>query len=204
MCKFSDILDDDDLAASTRASRRRRELAELTPENVSVIMTTDDPKPTYVFFYGGIYSQWHHAPMVIDGRQYNCCEQWMMAQKAMLFGDADALARIMATPRPDVQKEIGKKVKKFDDASWVAVCQKIVYDGNMAKFTQHAALREQLLATGEAAIVEASPTDTRWGIGLAVNDPRVWDPKEWRGTNWLGNAIMRVRKELQADAQSQR
>ena len=201
MGSFSDMVDKIDLAAFERSSKRRRELERLTPDpqTVSVIMMTEVQTrngDSYVFFYGGIYSQWHHAPMTIDGRVFNCAEQWMMYNKATLFGAVGVALAIMATPRPDEQKALGRKVKGYDDAKWASVAQKIVFDGNLAKFTQHQSLRAQLLATGDALIVECSPTDERWGIGLSVNDPRVWDPRQWRGSNWLGQAIMKVRDAL--------
>jgi ribA/ribD-fused uncharacterized protein len=154
---------------------------------------------SFVFFWGGNFSQWAKAPMEIDGVQYNCCEQHMMAEKARLFGDMAALATIMKTKNPKEQKAAGRKVKGFDTEKWNRVAREIVYRGNYAKFSQNPALLTELAGTGDKIIVEASPSDAIWGIGLAADDPRARDRAQWRGTNWLGEAIMRVREQLRME-----
>lgn len=150
----------------------------------------------YVFFYGGIYSQWAKIPMQIGSLNYNCCEQYMMSEKARLFNDFDVMSRILKTNDPALQKKIGRSVKNFDKKKWEENARQIVFTGNYAKFNQNADLKEQLLATGDKIIVEASPWDCIWGVGLAASDEKIFDPKNWRGTNWLGEAIMEVRKIL--------
>jgi ribA/ribD-fused uncharacterized protein len=151
---------------------------------------------TPIFFYGGIYSQWYASPMVIDGAKYNCAEQYMMAQKAILFDDREIYHAIMRTNNPAEQKALGRSVRKFNIDKWNVIAKEVVYRANLAKFTQHPNLQAELLATGDAELVEASPTDCVWGIGLSENDSRIHDRNEWRGTNWLGEAIMRVRDTL--------
>lgn len=68
--------------------------------------------------------------------------------------------------------------------------------GNLAKFGQHTDLREYLLGTGDRVLVEASPLDRVWGIGLAADDERAVSPDQWRGLNLLGFALMQVRETL--------
>jgi ribA/ribD-fused uncharacterized protein len=150
----------------------------------------------FVLFWGGWPSQWHKARFVVDGVPFNCCEQYMMAEKAAVFGDAEAHARILAASDPKKQKAIGRTVRGFDAEVWDSVCRGIVYTGNLARFEQDAGMRAALLATGDKTIVEASPTDRIWGIGLAQDDERALDPGQWRGTNWLGVALMQVRETL--------
>jgi len=155
-------------------------------------------KEDFIFFWGGTYSQWCPSPFIIDGVEYNCCEQYMMAKKALMFNDFKSLEIIMATDQPDEQKALGKMVKNFDKATWEKYCRKIVYDGNLAKFTQNPDMKRELMKTGDKEIVEASPEDRIWGIGLKSSDKRAWDKSTWEGTNWLGEAIMQARETITA------
>ncbi len=149
-----------------------------------------------VLFYGGPLSQWVHCQFEVDGIAYNCAEQYMMAEKAFLFEDEEAYARIMGTSNPSIQKAWGRKVKSFDAEQWYKVARAIVVKGNLAKFGQNLDFKKYLLSTGNKTLVEASPTDLIWGIGLAVDDPRALDKTQWRGFNWLGEALMAVRSQL--------
>jgi ribA/ribD-fused uncharacterized protein len=150
----------------------------------------------HVFFWDGIYSQWYWADMVIDNIEYNSCEQYMMHQKALLFGDTDIAELIMQETNPREQKKFGRQIKGFDKSIWDKNCMSIVYEGNYAKFTQNPELKEQLLATGDRVLVEASPFDNIWGIGMGENDENVDDPSFWLGLNLLGSAIMLVRNQI--------
>lgn len=150
----------------------------------------------YVFFWNGVFSQWYTSKFVIEGVEYNCCEQYMMAQKALLFNDMESHKMIMYSKSPDEQKRFGRRVKGFDKDKWEAVCRQIVFDANMAKFTQNPKMLEELMDTKELEIVEASPYDKIWGIGLHETDPKALDKSQWEGTNWLGEAIMSVREKL--------
>lgn len=151
---------------------------------------------THIYFYGSAYSQWAMRDILIDGVDYNCTEQYMMAEKARLFGDDHALGIIMRSHDPSHQKSWGKNVKNFDKDKWEEIARDVVEKANYAKFTQHEDWKEQLLATGDKIIVEASPYDCIWGVGLGCDDPKVLDSKNWRGTNWLGEAIMKVRETI--------
>lgn len=158
-------------------------------------MTTDK----YIFFWGGIYSQWCPSPFIIDGVEYNCTEQYMMAKKALVFGDFDALNNIMNTDQPSEQKAYGRQVKGFNPDIWNRVCRKIVYNANLAKFIQNPEMKLELLESGDREIVEASPEDRIWGIGMHESHPDILDKSKWQGTNWLGEAIMQVRKTIKQE-----
>jgi ribA/ribD-fused uncharacterized protein len=134
--------------------------------------------------------------MTIDGIQYNCCEQYMMHQKALTFGDTETAELVMKTENPKDQKALGRQVKNFDKAKWDTVSIGIVFKGNYAKFNQNVELGDELLATGNKILVEASPYDTIWGIGMGEKEPGINDPANWKGLNLLGWSIMLVRKEL--------
>jgi ribA/ribD-fused uncharacterized protein len=150
------------------------------------------------FFYGGPFSQWYPSNLMIDGVKYNTAEQYMMAMKARHFGDEDAYTRIMNAKYPEQQKAIGRQVKNFNADSWNAVSRDYVYKANLEKFSSDASLKAYILATGEDEIVEASPTDRIWGIGLDEYDPLRLDKSNWRGTNWLGEVLMKVRNDIRS------
>jgi ribA/ribD-fused uncharacterized protein len=134
----------------------------------------------------------------VDGVTYPTAEHWMMAGKARLFGDDAALARILGAPQPGAAKKLGRQVRGFDEDTWIRHRWDLVVDGNVAKFGQDTALREYLLGTGSRVLVEASPLDRVWGIGLAADDERTADPASWRGLNLLGFALMEARERLRA------
>lgn len=150
----------------------------------------------YLFFWHGIYSQWHKAPMIIDGIEYNCCEQYMMHQKALTFGDTEIAEKVMMTANPKDQKGLGRQIKGFEKDKWDSVCLGIVYNGNLAKFTQNPSLMSALLSTGDRLLVEASPLDKIWGIGMSEKDPDVEDPSNWKGLNLLGWSITLVKQQI--------
>jgi len=155
-------------------------------------------KNKFTFFWNGPFSQWTKSPFQIGEVKYDCCEQYMMAQKALFFNDDESYQKVMSTLDPNVQKQLGRGVKNFDKAKWDAVCKQIVYEGNYAKFLQNSSFYGALIATGETELVEASPYDTIWGIGLGENDERALDKSKWLGTNWLGEVLTRVRNDIKA------
>lgn len=150
----------------------------------------------HVFFWNGIYSQWHLAKMNIDGITFNSCEQYMMFKKALLFEDIEIANLILKETNPREQKNWGRKIQNFDKAIWDANCLSIVYKGNLAKFTQNEKLKEELLGTGDRFLVEASPLDKIWGIGMAEYDEGVDNPLNWKGLNLLGQVLTLVKNQL--------
>lgn len=154
----------------------------------------------FLFFWGGWPSQWTKSPFVIDNIEYNCCEQFMMAEKARVFGDHVSECNILHTNNPANQKKLGRTVSPFEPEIWNSVCRGIVYTGNLAKYQQNDELKTLLLESGKRTIVEASPRDTIWGIGYSDKNPNAQIPAKWRGKNWLGIALMQVRDELRRQA----
>ncbi|MFF2010839.1 NADAR family protein [Streptomyces sp. NPDC058195] len=143
-------------------------------------------------------SQWWPAPFTADGVRYASAEHWMMAAKARLFGDAESEAAAVAATSPAAAKKVGRLVRGFDEALWERERFALVVTGSVHKFRAHPELREFLLSTGERVLVEASPVDRVWGIGLAADDPRAASPAGWRGLNLLGFALMDARAKLRA------
>jgi ribA/ribD-fused uncharacterized protein len=145
------------------------------------------------------FSQWHPARFLIDGVEFNCAEQYMMYGKAKLFADEEMALKIQKSKTPIQQKTLGRKVRHFDEKIWESNCKRIVYDGNYAKFAQNEELKRILIGTKGTTLVEASPMDRIWGVGLAEEDPRIKDKKSWRGKNWLGEILTQVRENLLND-----
>jgi ribA/ribD-fused uncharacterized protein len=164
----------------------------------------------FLFFWGhrpspngvgkGCLSQWWPAPFTVGGDTFATAEHYMMWGKARLFGDDEIAGKVLSSADPKQVKALGRKVRDFDQAPWEANRYDIVVAGNRHKFGQHADLREFLLGTGDQVLVEASPVDRVWGIGMAADDPGASDPARWRGLNLLGFALGDVRAELSADS----
>ena len=141
-------------------------------------------------------SQWYPAPFEVDGVRFATAEHSMMWGKARLFGDEEAAAKIVTAGHPQEAKNLGRTITGFDEDRWVAERLAIVTAANVEKFRQNPDLLAFLLGTRERVLVEASPVDRIWGIGLAATDERAQDPAKWRGLNLLGEALMAARETL--------
>lgn len=192
---------------SAQAPRRRL-------ESVKSAVAHGTP-PSFLFFYGHrplpggrigtpCLSQWWPSAFEVEGHRYATAEHFMMAEKARLFGDLDALARILAAAHPAEAKKLGRHVEGFHERVWAEHRFDIVIRGNLAKFSQSEPLKEFLLRTFDHVLVEASPTDRVWGIGLSQRDPRSRRPDKWRGLNLLGFALMKVRDSLRSQGFDER
>lgn len=124
----------------------------------------------------------------------------MMTRKARLFGDENTARAILAATTPNEAKSLGRKVIGFSEQTWIGHREEIVFTGNLAKFGQRPDLKKFLVSTGAAVLVEASPVDDIWGIGLAQDDPLATSPASWPGLNLLGFALMKTRAHLLQDA----
>ncbi|BBM82170.1 NADAR family protein [Candidatus Uabimicrobium amorphum] len=164
-------------------------------------------KLKYVFFWGhtpknkneidkSCFSNWFPMPFSIDGITYATAEHYMMAQKALLFNDQEYHDKIIQCKTPGEAKKFGRKVRNFDDDTWKKHRFDIVVKGCVAKFSQNTSLKDFLLQTGTRILVEASPRDRIWGIGLAASNEKVYDPNHWKGLNLLGFALMEARQQI--------
>jgi ribA/ribD-fused uncharacterized protein len=167
-------------------------------------------KLKYLFFWGHqpnpdgtigktCFSQWWQSAFVVENITYPTAEHWMMAEKARLFKDETALAKILQAKSPAEAKKLGRTVRNFDSALWDTHKYEAVRAGNFYKFSQHPDLQEFLLNTHDRILVEASPMDKIWGIGMAQTHTDIENPAYWKGENLLGFALMEVRERLMAD-----
>lgn len=152
----------------------------------------------YEFFWSNNspFSQWHKAKFELNDIEYTSAEQFMMAKKAELFEDNEIKEQILSTNNVRKQKELGRKVKRFDEEIWNINKIKIVYIANNLKFSQNHELKSNLLETKGKYIVEASPVDAIWGIGIAPDDPRRFNRNNWRGQNLLGKVLTQLREDI--------
>jgi len=163
-------------------------------------------KVEYVFFWGherpklGVsktcLSQWYDASFEFEGTLYQTAEHFMMAEKARLFGDSEAAIKAVQASNPGEAKKIGRAVKGFISSLWLQKRFSIVVNANLNKFGQHDELKDFLISTDPRVLVEASPVDKIWGIGLAADDAGIENPNLWKGENLLGFALMEVRSIL--------
>lgn len=162
--------------------------------------------PEFMLFWGhrakpgrvtkACFSQWWPSRFAVEGESFETAEHWMMVHKARLFGADDIALQILNNPDPSAAKGLGRKVKDFDSDIWNAKRMDIVIAGNLHKFQQNDSIQKFLLATGDKILVETSPVDFIWGIGLAQDDEDALSPAKWRGPNLLGYALMTVRDLL--------
>lgn len=155
----------------------------------------------FALFLGQWPSNWEPSPMLIDDVQYNCVEQYMMAEKARTFGDESIRQKILASPSPKAQKEFGRKVRGYVEETWVDVRYSVVLRATVEKYRQNPELLRLLLAVpDDVRFVEASPYDRIWGIGMDRENPDATHPEKWLGQNLLGKAIDEARALLRAES----
>lgn len=151
---------------------------------------------TCFFSKDDLFSNWHPCSFTMDGREFNCGEQAMMFHKAILFGDQEIAAKIMRSSNPKEQKALGRQVRNYDEATWVDHRLDLMVKISVARFSQNEEMQRLLLSTHGTTLVEASPYDLVWGVGLSENDSRITDRSQWKGTNLLGIALEVTRDKL--------
>lgn len=146
----------------------------------------------------GEFSNWYKRDFIVDGTTYNCMEQYMMDQKALLFDDTYVHTMIMRSTEPAEMKAWGRKVRDFDQDIWDEEKYDIIVKGLCAKFFQNEDLKQVLLDTGNKWIGECNKYDTIWGTGLTTYDMinYNYDLNNLPGENLLGKALMGVRDKL--------
>lgn len=150
----------------------------------------------FTLFYRGTFSNWKRCRFVVEGDLYSSTEKHMMIGKARLFGDKRVEDLMWGLDDPKSLQSLGRTVNGFDKNVWNVKARDIVYKGCYAKFQQNEDFNALLLSTTGTTLVEASSVDRIWGIGLAETDLRAKDRSQWRGTNWLGEVLTKVREDF--------
>lgn len=170
-------------------------------------LSSDNSVTDFVFFWGHTpakggeitqtcLSQWWQCNFMEDSIIFCCAEQYMMYKKALLFEDYEHAYEILKANDPKKIKELGRLVKNFDDDIWNCHKEEIVLQGNILKFSQNSKLKEYLINTGNKILVEASPYDKVWGIGMKKESDEICDPQKWQGQNLLGFVLMETRDRI--------
>ena len=151
-----------------------------------------------LFFYRAShpFSNFYPSKFVVDGLPFHWAEQYIMYRKALHFDDSDSAEKVMQAFSPADCKKLGRQVRGFDEASWARVREQVAFDTVLHKFQNNRKLRDVLLQTGSALLVEAAPADRIWGIGYSEQDAMAYR-FQW-GENLLGLSLMRVRDVLRA------
>ncbi|KAL9649883.1 hypothetical protein ABK040_011356 [Willaertia magna] len=152
----------------------------------------------YFFWDHDFLDQWVICNFTLNEITFNCAEQYMMYQKALLMNDNETANQILNEKSPSKQKALGRSIKNWNQEKWDQNKIKIVFEGNNAKFRQNTELRKFLLNNipTNVELVEASPEDCIWGIGLSETDDGVNDKKNWKGLNLLGRILTKIRDYL--------
>jgi ribA/ribD-fused uncharacterized protein len=151
---------------------------------------------TCVYFYGrsSPFSKHHVSPFVVKGEKYACVEQFIVAEKARLFGDDDILALVMKEKTPAGLQHLEREIRDYDHEVWKKKRFGVACRGLIAKFGQDQELFAKLMETGDKHVAEANPWDRVWGVGLGAVRASRGEP--WRGKNLLGKAVMTARRLL--------
>lgn len=191
--RISPILFDEPNDAEYSDSLRKEDSLKLLKQDYKL-----DKRENFHFFFGkdDPFSNFHPARFTVNGETYTCSEQFMMHQKAMLFQDWFHAAEIMKAKVPLQMKRLGRKVQNFDPHVWGAECDKIMKRGLKAKFTENEHLKMELIKTFPRILVEASPRDRLWGIGLGGKNEKAHCRLTWRGKNKLGYLLTYIRNVI--------
>lgn len=143
-----------------------------------------------------IYSNWYPVKFSENDVEFSNTEQYMMAGKAKLFNDLESYEKILQTSDPKKCKSLGRKVKNFDEKTWRVHRCDIVTQGCYLKFSQNENLKKEILSTKDRELVEASPFDRIWGIGMSKSEAENTNRENWKGSNLLGVCLMRARERI--------
>ena len=151
---------------------------------------------THIYFWRGEFSNWYPCIFIYKDHRFNNSEQAFMWEKAMFFDDEKIAAQLLKETNPKYAKALGRQVRNFNQDFWLVASFPAMVAVNFAKWNSSDYLRDLIVSTHPKKLVEASPYDKIWGVGLAQDDDRILDKRNWKGMNLLGKALMNVRKEL--------
>lgn len=156
---------------------------------------------THIYFWGTFLSNWIPSDLriIYKSKLFTNSEQLFMYLKAEYFNDWETAQEIVDLGQiPKTAKDLGRKVKGYDEREWAKVRENMMYNAVFLKFTSSLELQEKLLDTGNKILVEGTPMDPVWGVMVHWKDDRILDERNWKGQNLLGKVLMRVRQDLKS------
>ncbi len=168
------------------------------PEPLQVASTNVVKEGNYTFFFGKDtpLSNFYPAPFYLDGRHFNCSEQYIQWRKAQMFKDVEAAEEILKVDDPVKQKDLGKKVKNFEKEVWERDCPEALTRGLLQKFLTNPACKQFLKETENTTLAECNKHDRLFGIGLPLSSGEKGNVASWKGQNYLGKMLMDVRSKV--------
>lgn len=151
---------------------------------------------THIYFWGGFLSQWYKCNFTDNTYVFTSAEQYMMAKKASTFNDFKTHDLILKENNPKNCKALGRVITNYNEEVWKNIREDIIFNGNLLKFSQNLHLKNMLITTEKRVLVEASPYDKIYGVGLKETDDAILDERNWRGENLLGKCLMQVREQM--------
>lgn len=140
----------------------------------------------------GCFSNWKKSIFKVGEIEFYNMEQFIMYQKALLFGDVEVAEKILKEKNPKEIKKFGREVKNFNAEIWSRNLFHLCSVGMVEKFNQNPDMKNILISTGNKTIVEASPYDKIWGIGMSETDEDILNMSKW-GENILGKMLCYTR-----------
>ena len=142
----------------------------------------------------------NHQEMLINGmkheaKHYNSVEQGWQHYKATQSNDIGTAQKIMEERDPAKQKQLGRRIKNFNQKQWDSVKDTVMESLLLAKFRQNIDLAENLIATNNKIIVECNHNDTYYSSGLSIGKHN-FDESKWTGKNMLGKLLCKVRSVI--------
>lgn len=169
------------------------------PESLQLKEVTTKRSEHYTAFYSRHCpcSNFHPSKFTLDGIEYEHNEQYYQHQKSIVNGDTKRASAVLKASDPYDCYKIGSEVV-VKDREWENKSLEIMERGCLAKFTQNKDLAKFLLSTGNTVLLEASPVDKFFGIGMSLNNPELFQPEKWPdgATNWLGKILSKTRAAL--------
>ncbi len=174
-------------------------LHELPDEiNLSKCFEREDDNVVAFLGPGTALSNFAEAPFKLDNVLYKHNEQFVVKEKAEMFGDDFIAQKAMKETNPFLIQSLGKRIRNFDEQRWKTEGPAIVKRGALEKFRQNPSACQRLLDTGNKTIIEASKNKF-WGVGMKMTNPGILEPSQWVGDNAFGSMLMDVRAILRAE-----